>query len=65
MMRHELEILRAGGDHADTLLLIHGINPISPKAPFVAGPGAHAQRHRAVASRFRRLAAAARFRYDV
>ena len=36
MMRHELEILRAGDESADTLLLIHGINPISPKAPFVA-----------------------------
>jgi pimeloyl-ACP methyl ester carboxylesterase len=35
MMRHELEILRAGDEAADTLLLIHGINPISPKAPFV------------------------------
>ncbi len=36
MMRHELEILRAGADDADTLLLIHGTNPISPKAEFVA-----------------------------
>jgi pimeloyl-ACP methyl ester carboxylesterase len=36
MMRHELEILRVGTQAADTLLLIHGINPISPKAPFVA-----------------------------
>jgi pimeloyl-ACP methyl ester carboxylesterase len=36
MMRHELEILRAGTASADTLLLIHGVNPISPKAPFVA-----------------------------
>jgi pimeloyl-ACP methyl ester carboxylesterase len=36
MMRHELEILRAGSDHADTILLIHDINPISPNAPFVA-----------------------------
>ena len=35
MMRHELEILRAGGQCADTLLLIHGVNPISPKARFV------------------------------
>jgi len=37
MMRHELEILRAGDESADTLLLIHGINPISPNAPFVTG----------------------------
>jgi pimeloyl-ACP methyl ester carboxylesterase len=37
MMRHDLEILRAGDESADTLLLIHGINPISPKAPFVSG----------------------------
>lgn len=37
MMRHELEILRAGDESADTLLLIHGINPTSPQAPFVAG----------------------------
>ena len=36
MMHHELEILRAGADHADTILLIHDINPISPKAQFVA-----------------------------
>jgi pimeloyl-ACP methyl ester carboxylesterase len=36
MMRHELEILRAGDESADPLLLIHGINPISPNAPFVA-----------------------------
>lgn len=36
MMRHELEILRAGSEASDPLLLIHGINPISPKAPFVA-----------------------------
>ncbi len=36
MMRHELEIMRAGTASADTLLLIHGINPISPKASFVA-----------------------------
>ena len=36
MMHHDLEILRAGDESADTLLLIHGINPISPKAPFVA-----------------------------
>jgi pimeloyl-ACP methyl ester carboxylesterase len=36
MMRHELEILRAGNEAADALLLIHGINPISPKAAFVA-----------------------------
>lgn len=36
MMRHELEVLRAGDEAADTLLLIHGINPISPKAPFIA-----------------------------
>jgi pimeloyl-ACP methyl ester carboxylesterase len=36
MMRHALEILRAGGEHADTLLLIHDVNPISPDAPFVA-----------------------------
>ena len=35
MMRHELEILRAGDPAADTLLLIHDINPISSKAPFV------------------------------
>jgi len=35
-MRHELEILRAGTESADTLLLIHGINPISPRAQFVA-----------------------------
>ena len=35
MMRHKLEILRAGDESADTLLLIHGINPISPKAPFI------------------------------
>jgi pimeloyl-ACP methyl ester carboxylesterase len=37
MMRHELEILRAGTACADTLLLIHGVNPISPKAPFLEG----------------------------
>jgi pimeloyl-ACP methyl ester carboxylesterase len=37
MMRHELEILRAGNEAADTVLLIHGINPISPRAAFVAG----------------------------
>lgn len=36
MMRHELEILRAGDEAADTLLLIHDINPISPNAAFVA-----------------------------
>jgi pimeloyl-ACP methyl ester carboxylesterase len=36
MMRHELEIMRAGAETADILLLIHGINPISPKAAFVA-----------------------------
>jgi pimeloyl-ACP methyl ester carboxylesterase len=36
MMRHDLEILRAGDPAADPLLLIHGINPISPKAAFVA-----------------------------
>ena len=36
MMRHDLEILRAGDEAADTLLLIHDINPISPKAPFLA-----------------------------
>jgi pimeloyl-ACP methyl ester carboxylesterase len=36
MMRHELEILRAGDPSAETLLLIHGINPIHPNAPFVA-----------------------------
>jgi pimeloyl-ACP methyl ester carboxylesterase len=36
MMRHELEILRAGAESSDPLLLIHGINPISPNAPFVA-----------------------------
>src|ERR1700744_1598093 len=36
MMRHELEILRVGNASADALLLIHGVNPISPKAPFVA-----------------------------
>ncbi|MEA2740760.1 MAG: hypothetical protein QOH05_4067 [Acetobacteraceae bacterium] len=36
MMRHELEILRAGAADADPLLLIHGINPISPRAPFVS-----------------------------
>src|ERR1700744_4892771 len=36
MMRHALEIMRAGGEHADTLLLIHDVNPISPTAPFVA-----------------------------
>ena len=35
MMRHELEILRVGDPNADPLLLIHGINPISPKAAFV------------------------------
>jgi pimeloyl-ACP methyl ester carboxylesterase len=35
MMRYDLEILRAGNESADTLLLIHGINPISPRAPFV------------------------------
>ncbi len=35
MMRHELEVLRAGSETADPLLLIHGVNPISPKAPFV------------------------------
>jgi pimeloyl-ACP methyl ester carboxylesterase len=37
MMRHPLEILRAGDEAADPLLLIHGINPISPKAAFVTG----------------------------
>jgi pimeloyl-ACP methyl ester carboxylesterase len=37
MMRHELEIMRAGTDHADTLLLLHDVNPISPHAPFLAG----------------------------
>jgi len=37
MMRHELEILRAGETHADMILLIHDINPISPKAQFLAG----------------------------
>ena len=36
MMRHELEMLRVGSEEADPLLLIHGINPISPKATFVA-----------------------------
>jgi pimeloyl-ACP methyl ester carboxylesterase len=36
MMRHELEILRAGDEAADTLLLIHGVNPISYKATFVS-----------------------------
>jgi pimeloyl-ACP methyl ester carboxylesterase len=36
MMRHDLEILRAGSETSDPLLLIHGINPISPQAPFVA-----------------------------
>jgi pimeloyl-ACP methyl ester carboxylesterase len=36
MMRHELEVLRADGGHADSILLIHGVNPISPDAPFVA-----------------------------
>jgi pimeloyl-ACP methyl ester carboxylesterase len=36
MMRHELEILRVGPEAADKLLLIHGINPVSPKAAFVA-----------------------------
>jgi pimeloyl-ACP methyl ester carboxylesterase len=35
MMHHELEILRAGSESADPLLLIHGINPISPKAAFI------------------------------
>ncbi len=35
MMRHELEVLRAGSETADPLLLIHGVNPISPKAAFV------------------------------
>jgi pimeloyl-ACP methyl ester carboxylesterase len=35
MMRHELEILRAGNEDANPLLLIHGINPISPKSAFV------------------------------
>jgi pimeloyl-ACP methyl ester carboxylesterase len=37
MMRHPLEILRVGDEAADPLLLIHGINPISPKAAFVTG----------------------------
>jgi pimeloyl-ACP methyl ester carboxylesterase len=37
MMRHELEILRAGTGVADTLLLLHDVNPFSPKAAFVAG----------------------------
>jgi pimeloyl-ACP methyl ester carboxylesterase len=37
MMRHELEILRAGSEASDPLLLIHDTNPISPKASFVAG----------------------------
>ena len=32
---HSLEVLRAGPDNADTLLLIHGSNPISPKASFI------------------------------
>ncbi|MDR3531230.1 MAG: alpha/beta hydrolase [Rhodopila sp.] len=32
----DLEILRAGPESGDILLLIHGINPVSPKAPFVA-----------------------------
>jgi pimeloyl-ACP methyl ester carboxylesterase len=36
MMRHELEILRAGAETGETLLLIHGVNPISPNAAFVA-----------------------------
>jgi pimeloyl-ACP methyl ester carboxylesterase len=35
MMRHELEILRAGAETDETLLLIHGVNPISPHASFV------------------------------
>lgn len=35
--RYMLEVLKAGPDHTETppLLLIHGINPISPRAPFV------------------------------
>ncbi|HBK06123.1 MAG TPA: alpha/beta hydrolase [Acetobacteraceae bacterium] len=37
MMHHELEILRAGDEAADTLLLIHDINPISHTAPFIGG----------------------------
>jgi pimeloyl-ACP methyl ester carboxylesterase len=37
MMRHALEILRAGDEANDTVLVIHGINPVSHKAPFVAG----------------------------
>ena len=36
MMHHELEILRAGQHNPDLLLLIHGINPVSPQAGFVA-----------------------------
>lgn len=46
MMRHELEILRAGAEHADPLLLIHGLNPISHRAPFVS---ALAQTHQVIA----------------
>ncbi len=41
MMRHALEIMRAGGDQADTILLIHDINPVSPKAQFVADLARH------------------------
>lgn len=33
---HTLDVLQAGPDTADTLLLIHDTNPISPKAAFVA-----------------------------
>lgn len=33
---HPLEILRRGPEHGETLLLLHGINPVSPKAEFVA-----------------------------
>jgi pimeloyl-ACP methyl ester carboxylesterase len=37
--RHGLEVLRAGPENGKTLLLIHGINPVSPKAPSHPGFG--------------------------
>ena len=37
MILDQLEIMRAGSQHAAPLLLIHGVNPINPRASFVAG----------------------------
>ncbi len=34
---HSLEVLRAGPADGETLLLVHGVNPVSPRAAFVAG----------------------------